>query len=225
MPTSVRRVVVIPAFQAGQTIGRVVQGARTLGFSVIVVDDASRDQTADSAADAGAQVVRLPKNVGKGAALREGFTRALEEGFDGVLTMDSDGQHLPQEISRFIEAASNTGADLIVGNRMADPGGMPWIRQMTNRWMSWLLSKLIQQRVPDSQCGFRLVSRRVLEKVALRCDRFETESELLVRASWAGFQIASVPVTCVYLREISFIRPFRDTLRFLGFLWSIRRSR
>lgn len=211
-------VAVIPAYQAKQTIGPLVVDLKRLGLPVIVVDDASNDGTAKAAEAAGASVICRRMNGGKGAALRDGIPAALQMGCDWVLTLDADGQHLVSEIPLFLREAQRGGADLLIGNRMGRPRGMPLDRWLTNLIMSRIISKAAGQKIPDTQCGFRVVHRRVMEKVRLTCDRFEVETELVIRAAWAGFRIASVPVTSVYRRQISFIRPLRDTLRFLRFL-------
>ena len=218
-------VVVIPAYRAKGSIGALVSEVARMGLPVIVVDDASEDGTADEAAGAGASVIRRRINGGKGAALREGISKALQGGCGWILVMDADGQHLPAEIPLFLQEARRTDADLLIGNRMGRPRGMPLDRWASNRVMSWILSRVSGQKVPDTQCGFRLIRRQVLEKVRLTCDRFEVESELVVRAARAGFRIASVPISSVYRRQISFIRPFRDTVRFLRFLCRLKKER
>jgi glycosyltransferase involved in cell wall biosynthesis len=214
--------VVIPAFQAESTIGPVVASVRRFGLSVIVVDDASTDATAAKAKQAGARVITRSANGGKGASLRQGLEEALKGKSNWFLTMDADGQHLAEEIPLFLRAAAAGGADMIVGNRMGKPNGMPPIRIATNRTMSWFLSRMTRQYVPDTQCGFRIVSRPALEKIELSSDRFEIDSEFVVKAAWAGFRIRSIPVSSVYRREPSFIRPFRDTLRFFRFIRSLK---
>lgn len=219
-----RILVIIPAYQAQSSIGPLVRAIRDQGLPVLVVDDASPDQTSQEAGKAGAAVIRLPVNQGKGAALREGFSKGLAGPYEGFLTMDSDGQHLPEEIPNFLEAAQRSNADLVLGNRMSHPEGMPWVRRLTNRWMSWILSWLIHQRIPDSQCGFRLVHRRLLEAITLSTRRFEIESELLVKAAQAHGKIVSIAVCSFYPDRRSFIRPFRDTVRFFRFLWGLVRA-
>ena len=217
--------VVIPAYMAQHTIRSVVQAVVSQRLPVIVVDDASTDATKQEAEAAGATVVRRPLNGGKGVALRDGLALALQRGCRWIVTMDADGQHLPGEIPRFLEEAARGDADLIIGNRMRNPKGMPLDRWVTNWSMSWLLSRMTGIRTPDTQCGFRLVSSRVLERVQLTCDRFEIESELVVKAVWAGCRLKSIPVSSVYRERSSFIRPLRDTLRFLRFLRLLRKQR
>lgn len=216
-------VVVIPAYEAGATIGSVVLAVRALGLPVIVVDDASSDATAEEAEDSGARVIRRPLNSGKGRAFREGMKVALEQGYAWVLAMDADGQHLASEIPRFLDRAARGSSDMIVGNRMKDPHGMPWVRWLTNRLMSWFISRMTGQRIPDTQCGFRLIGRRVLEGVTLVSDRFEIESELVIKAAQQGFRVSSVQVSSVYRRESSFIHPLRDAFRFIRLIRSFQR--
>jgi len=217
-------VVVIPAYQAVRTIGPLVAEIRALGLPVTVVDDASTDGTAEEAQAAGASVIRREVNGGKGAALREGVSVVLQSQCEWILMIDADGQHLAAEIPLFLKEAQQSGADLLVGNRMERPSGMPLDRRLTNRFMSWLISRLAGQRIPDTQCGFRMIRRRVMETLQLVSNRFEVESEMIVLGAWAGFQITSVPVSSIYRRQSSFIRPIRDTLRFLFFLWRLQKE-
>ena len=216
---------VIPAYQAEASIVPLIAEVRQMGLPVIVVDDASNDGTAKAAEAAGATVIRRPVNGGKGAALRDGIPAALQRGCDWVLMLDADGQHLVSEIPLFFREAQRGGADLLIGNRMGRPRGMPLDRWVTNRIMSWIISNVAGQKIPDTQCGFRMVHRRVMEKVQLTCDRFEVETEMVIRTARAGFRIASVPVSSVYRRQISFIRPLRDTVRFFRLLSRFRREK
>lgn len=214
--------VLIPAYQAAATLPGLLAALRTAapGLPVWVVDDGSRDATAEAARAGGAHVIVHPTNLGKGAALRTGFRAALDGGFRGVLTMDADGQHPPGPIPRFLRAAE--GADLVLGNRMGQAARMPWLRRQTNRALSRWISALARRPLADSQCGYRWISRAVLEAVPLSGRRYEMESEILIRAARAGFRIAEVPVPAVYAGEASHIRKAPDTLRFLrlaaGFL-------
>lgn len=217
--------VVIPAYQAEGTLGPIVRAIVAQGLPVIVVDDASTDQTAEEAERAGAEMIRRGDNGGKGAALRDGLARAAQRGWLWVITLDADGQHLASEIPLLLKAAAATGADLVIGNRMGNPHGMPPGRRLTNRLMSWFISRMIGRQVPDTQCGFRWISRRALEGIRLSSDRYEVESEMLIRSVWAGFRIASVPISSVYRRGVSFIRPFRDTVRFLALLRRLSQER
>ena len=213
-----RYCVIIPVYNAAKTIAKVVEAVRQLGLDVLVVDDGSSDQTAIAASGAGALVVSFLKNQGKGAALRAGFTHALRERYDAVITMDGDGQHDPAEIPKLVESASAHQASVVIGNRMADVVCMPAVRAWTNGLMSTIVSGMTRQRIPDSQCGFRFIRSEVLAGLALKAKRYEIETELLFSASATRCKIVSVPIRTIYANEGSHIRPLRDTVRFLGLL-------
>lgn len=208
---------VIPAFNASATIGDVVVRCRATGVldQIVVIDDGSTDGTAENASGAGALVLEHGSNRGKGAALRTGFEYAVKHEFDAVVTLDADGQHEPESVPDFLEKHKTTGLQVIVGNRMFDPAGMPWLRHATNRTTSRIISIFAGQPIKDSQCGFRFYTAHVLTSVHLEKDRFDAESEILLEASDAGFEIGSVPVRSIYAGERSFIKPWRDTIRFV----------
>ena len=218
--------VLIPSYNEAKSIGRIVGELKAKGLSPCVVDDGSTDDTAKIAESCGAIVLRHEKNKGKGASLREGFIYALKEGFDKVLIMDGDGQHSCDDLQAFIQKAEASNCGIIVGNRMATTKQMPVLRIMVNRFMSGLISLIAGQHIPDTQCGFRLVKKDLLQKVNLLTSKYETESEILIKAARLGFKIESLPVKTIYSGQKSQINPFIDTLRFLRFiiLESIRRD-
>jgi len=209
---------VIPTYNEAKEIGWLVREVRKHGLDVAVVDDGSNDNTVDVAAQVGAVVLRNDVNQGKGATLARGFDYALKNGFDAVITMDGDGQHLPQDVPDFIRLAGHSDNAIVVGNRMEKTKTMPFVRILTNKFMSWLISCVAGQKIPDSQCGFRLIKKEVLQKVKFGTKRFEAESEILIKASRLGFKIGSVPITTVYSKEKSRINPVVDTLRFIRFI-------
>ncbi|MBI3321872.1 MAG: glycosyltransferase family 2 protein [Candidatus Omnitrophica bacterium] len=212
-----RYCVVIPAYEAGATIGELVRSIKAQGLIAVVVDDGSHDQTAAAASAQGALVISHLRNQGKGSALRTGFEYALRARYDGVITMDSDGQHDPAEISGLIRAGEIQHAGIVLGNRIANDASMPIVRKWTNEVMSAIVSALARQRIPDSQCGFRFIRKEVLEDIPLRARRFDIETEFLVRAAARRWKIISVPVRSIYQpRQPSHIRPIRDAVRFLG---------
>jgi glycosyltransferase involved in cell wall biosynthesis len=218
-----RTAVVIPAYNAAATVARVVaEAARFVGPErVIVVDDGSRDGTAEAARRAGAVVVCHEENRGKGAAIVTGAREARRRGMDWMVTLDADGQHDPMEIPKFWEAQRRTGAAIVLGNRMDNPVGMPRLRRFSNRVTSWIISWRVGQRLPDTQNGFRLLSVDLVLSLPLVTRRYETESEILIRALHRGVRVASVPVKSIYGDEPSSIHPWRDTWRFL---WLVLRS-
>ena len=210
--------VLIPAFNAEKKIGRVIEEVRRLGFKVVVVDDGSTDGTARVIRDSGADLIFSSVNEGKGAAIRKGFDWVVKNGYEAVVVMDADGQHSPDHLHDFLRALSPGDVDVVVGNRMNDPRGMPLIRRNTNRGMSSIISWVAGQKIPDTQCGYRALTRGALQKIQLRTDRFEIESEMLMAAGRKGLQIKSIPIVSVYSDETSHIRPWQDTIRFIRFL-------
>ncbi|MCX6340058.1 MAG: glycosyltransferase family 2 protein [Candidatus Aureabacteria bacterium] len=205
----------IPAFNEEERIGQVVAGASRHVTKVIVVDDGSVDGTARVAREAGAEVVTHSRNLGKGASLRDGLTKAFAEGFDPVIVLDGDAQHDWDEIPLFLEADRGGRSDIIVGDRMGRAEGMPLIRYLTNRVTSFFVSKLAKQRIPDSQCGYRLIHRSAFQRMEFSTMRYDTEAEMLIEAARAGCRIGSIPVKTIYGSEKSRIDPVRDTVRFI----------
>jgi glycosyltransferase involved in cell wall biosynthesis len=211
--------VIIPTYNEERAITGLVRQIRQQGLEVVVIDDGSYDNTSQLAQESGATVLRNSINEGKGASLIRGFDYALSKDFEAIITMDGDGQHLPEDIPYFMRLAEHSDTSVFIGNRMLDIKSMPQIRILTNRFMSWFLSKVIKQKVLDTQCGFRLIKREVLRKIKLKTHKYETESEILVRASSLGFKIESVPIKTIYSMEKSQINPFIDTLRFIRFIF------
>lgn len=207
----------IPAYQAAAHLGEVVMRLHALDprpAEVLVVDDGSRDATAEVAKQFGARVLSFAANRGKGYALIAGF-EALSD-FDGVVTLDADGQHPPECFPSFVRAAE-AGADLVLGTR-AREGSMPFKRRFANGFSSGWATWLAGQRVSDSQCGFRLYGREMLRATPMTPGRYEVESEVVVRAARLGFRLAEVEVPTIYGEEKSQLHPFRDVPRIVGVL-------
>lgn len=207
---------VIPAYNNESTISQVVRGAREHVDYVLVVDDGSTDRTAPHAREAGAEVITLSENRGKGNALRVAFRRVLKEGFDASITLDADLQHDPAEIPSFIEHYRATGAGIIVGNRMREKEKIPRVRYGSNMVGTYTFSWLMGQAVPDSQCGFRLYDREVMEQFPILNDGFEAEADLMLRAAKRGYRISFIPIRTIYFSDRvrrSHFRPVRDTFR------------
>lgn len=223
--TTKKGCVIIPAYREGGRIGAVVTDVLNFIPGVIVVDDGSPDGTAAEAERAGAIVIRHGINRGKGAALDTGFKAARERGFEFVITLDGDGQHAASDLPRFLEVHARSGAPVLVGNRMEDTRAMPFVRLMTNRFMSWLLSREMGQRVPDTQCGYRLYDLSVVSELSAESKRFAAESEILMDLSHRGVTIGSVPVATLYGTEKSKIHPVKDTIRFASMLRQYRKRR
>ncbi|MDD3726170.1 MAG: glycosyltransferase family 2 protein [Candidatus Ratteibacteria bacterium] len=213
--------VLIPAHNEERTIGWLVAGLKNRFETVIVVDDGSSDRTGLLAEEGGAIVLKHPVCQGKGEALKTGFRYILREAgnISAILTMDGDGQHQIEDTEIFERAYyRNKGISIWVGKRKIKGTEMPFIRQLTNISMSLIISFFAFQWVPDTQCGFRLIKKDVVGNIHLLTSHFETESELLIKASWKRYRIGAVPITTVYSKEKSKISPVRDTLRFFKML-------
>jgi glycosyltransferase involved in cell wall biosynthesis len=205
---------VIPAYLEEKHVGDVVRRTLEQLANVVVVDDGSSDRTAEEARNAGADVIVHEQNRGKGESIKSGFRYWLEHGSTYVVILDADGQHLPEEIERFLAAAASGIGELLIGTRMSDVRKMPAVRRIVNRYMSRKISRACGQDIPDTQCGFRMVHRSIIPNLLGGTERFDYETEMLILASRAGCRIASVPISTVYSDEVSSIHPVRDTLRF-----------
>lgn len=213
-----RLCIIIPTYNESRTIADLIGQLKKQNLDILVVDDGSSDNTSGIAEKNGAVILRNAENQGKGNSLVKGFNYALTHNFDAVITMDGDGQHSPWDIPYFIRVAKYSDNKIFIGNRMGKARNMPRLRFLTNKFMSWLISGIIKQRIPDTQCGFRLIKKEVLERITLKADKFEIESELLIRAARLGFKIDSLPINTIYRGEKSWINPFTDTLRFAKFI-------
>jgi glycosyltransferase involved in cell wall biosynthesis len=206
----------IPAYQAAAQLGDVLLRVAALRPTpeILVVDDGSRDGTGEVARQHGVRVLHFAGNRGKGHALLAGFDALAD--FDGVVTLDADGQHPPEHLPDFVRAAE-AGADLVLGRRSRS-GAMPIARRFANSFSSGWASALAGQQISDSQCGYRLYTRAVLERTPVTPGRYEVESEIAVRAARLGFRIAEVEIPTVYGDEKSQLRAFTDVPRIVGVL-------
>ncbi len=216
----------IPAWNEAARVGPVIRAAG-VHLPVLVVDDGSQDETAAIAQEAGATVARHPCNRGKGAALTTGFHYGLERGYEAVVTLDADGQHDPAEIPKFLAAHEASAGDLqlIIGRR--DFGQMPFPRRYTNPLFgAWLLSLALQTPIHDSQSGYRLYGRRLLEQLDLTTTGFDWEVEVIIQAVCLGMPIGWVDIRTIYgVGEVSYFHPVRDSLRFGRMVWQAWRRR
>jgi len=208
-------VAVIPAYHDEKHIGDIVRRTGQQLDHVLVIDDGSNDGTAQRARDAGAEVIVHSQNRGKGEAIKTGLRHCLAREVTWVILLDSDGQHLPEEIERFLSAAASaTQPMLFVGNRMDNASAMPFIRRVVNRYMSRRISHLCGQRIPDTQCGFRMLHQQLIPELLGGGDRFDYDTEVLIIASRKRYRIEPVPITTVYSDQVSNIHPVRDAFRF-----------
>jgi len=194
-----RLLAIVPAWNEGGSVGRVVRGVfRELPeATVLVVDDGSTDETAQEAGSAGALVIRLPYNLGIGGAVQTGFRYALAHGFDLAVQVDGDGQHLPHEIATLLKTMERENADLVVGSRFASRSEYrPRLARRVGIWLfARLLSCLCGKRLTDTTSGFRAANRPALAHMSQIYAFDYPEVESLVTLHRAGYHIVEVPVT------------------------------
>ncbi len=221
-----RVLALIPGYQEGPRIGRVVElAARHL--PVLVVDDGSSDDTSVNAEAAGARVIRQQRNQGKGSALREGFRRALDEGWDAVVTLDADGQHDPDEIPRFVTAfaapdPSGSRPELVIGRR--DFRRMPPVRRISNALGTAVFSWAVGEPIADNQSGYRLLGRRLMAAmVDSRETGFELEVEMIAVCLVRRWTLAWVPIATIYAGQPSHVEPITHLRHFVRATRAARR--
>jgi uncharacterized protein (DUF2062 family) len=216
MDASTRICVLIPVYNHGLTIQRVVRGAR--GFlPVIVVNDGSTDATpAILSAEAGITVVTLPLNQGKGAALQAGFAKAFELGFTHAITLDADGQHSTDALPQFADACRRHPDSLIIGVRDLKKAGAPFARRASNALSTFWFKLETGVPLGDTQCGYRGYPLGPVRHLKPRSGRYAFELEIMVLAAWAGIPLVPQPMEADYdapTSRLSHFHPFRDFLQ------------
>ena len=212
---------IIPAYRAAHTLPVVLeQLRRSLPCAqLIVIDDGSPDDTAALADSLADRSIRLPGNRGKGAALRAGFDEALRSDNGVVLTIDADGQHDPSYAPALIDALE--GFDIVIGARLRSGSPMPLRRRMTNAMASMAIARVTGVRLHDTQSGYRAIRRGVLERVRAQGDRYEFETDFLIRAAHAGFRVRNATIPTVY-GAASHFQGMRDSARIVKTIWAHR---
>lgn len=193
--------VVIPACNEAATLRVITERSLAQVQRVIVVDDGSKDGSADAVRDLPITLLVNASTQGKGAALWRGIQQALTLGVSAVITLDADGQHAPEDIPRLVAAHERQSGDIIVAARQSDFTNTPRSRYIANKianfWISWACG----QRLADSQSGFRLYPAELLQKVTIRHGLkrgFVFESEMLIEAAHAGVQCQAVAIPAVF---------------------------
>jgi glycosyltransferase involved in cell wall biosynthesis len=213
-----RYAVVIPAYNEAATIAGVAARAAAHGLEVIVVDDGSTDGTAEALAGLPVTVLRNERNIGKGGSLWRGKQHALALDVAGVITLDGDGQHAPEEIPRLLRLAYAYPDDIVIGARLVRRESAPRARYVANRiadfWIGWAAG----QPFDDSQSGFRVYPASLLRRIAVKhgpARSFVFESEMLIVAAQHGVRVRSVAIESLYPTAVrrSHFRPVQDITR------------
>ena len=212
----------IPTYNNGKTLGKIIERTLAVCNDIVVVNDGSTDNTSEVlgafSENKNITVVSYPKNKGKGYALRVGLQKARELGFDYAVTVDSDGQHYPEDIPLLLETAKNANESriLVVGSRNLKAEGMPEKNTFANNFSNFWFKVQTLKKLPDTQTGFRLYSLHSLPNLKILTRRYETELELLVFSAWRGVKLIPTQVRVYYPpkgERVTHFRPFADFTR------------
>ena len=208
--------VIIPTYNNENTLQRVLDGVLKYTHSIIVVNDGSTDSTKNILeAYNHTHIIHLKKNVGKGNALRRGFMAAEKLGFEYAITIDSDGQHFPEDIEVFIEEYEKNGEALLIGSRNMEQEGVPGKSSFGNKFSNFWFWVETGIKLKDTQSGYRFYPLKKINKIKFYTKKFEFEIEAIVKAAWRGIEVKNVPVKVLYdeTERVSHFRPFKDFTR------------
>jgi len=210
--------VIIPTYNNYKTLQQVIEGVLVYTEDVIIVNDGSTDATSEILVRfPQIQQIHLLQNKGKGNALRQGFKHAESLGYRYAITIDSDGQHFPEDIPTFIEALENeTNKEvLLIGSRNMTQHGVPKKSSFGNKFSNFWFWVETGIRLQDTQSGFRLYPLFAMKKLKFYTKKFEFEIEAIVKAAWSGIEVKNIPIQIHYELEnrVSHFRPFKDFTR------------
>ncbi len=209
--------VLIPTYNNAATLKKVIDGVLPFTQNIIVVNDGSTDGTAEILSHySEIKVLSYSRNVGKGWALRKGFHIALDLGYDYAISIDSDGQHFPDDLPAFIEKLESDGPSLIIGARNMNQSSVPGKSSFGHKFSNFWFQVETGIKAPDTQSGYRLYPVNLMKDMKFFTRKFEFEIEVLVRAAWKGIKIESVPVSVYYApatERVTHFRPFKDFTR------------
>jgi glycosyltransferase involved in cell wall biosynthesis len=207
---------IIPSYNNGGTLKAVIDEVRKYIGHIIVVNDGSTDHTPEILNERGGiSIIEYKRNMGKGYAMRKGFKQALNMGFRYAITLDSDGQHLASDIPLFLDKIQQYPDSLIIGSRILVQENMPGGSTFANKFSNFWFRLQTGINLPDTQSGFRLYPLRNIGTNFIT-NRYEAELEILVRASWKGIHLISIPIRVYYPpadQRISHFRPYKDFFR------------
>jgi len=212
-----RTLLLIPAYNAGQYLPELLDRVRKIHplKDTVIVNDGSIDDTQTVAVKYAVKVIIHSHNRGKGAALVSGFQYARMRNYGGVVTIDADLQHPPEYIPKLIAYALEGGFDMVIGSRRQKMNEIPLSRRISNYTSSAITSMITKTNIQDSQCGFRYISRLLLETISLTETGYLMETEIIIKAARAGMKIGFMPIPVIYNDSASSINKASDTLRFI----------
>jgi len=190
--------VCIPAFNEGKVIDKVIKDCLKFSNEVVVCDDGSMDNTYEVADSAGADVIRHEKNIGKGESLRSLFKFARHSNHDIIVTIDGDGQFLPEEIPKLVKNIKENKSDLVIGYRFDDTTEIPNYRRFGNKMLDKMTNMVEEISVRDTQSGFRAYSRKVIDDIDFKMKGFGADAEILIDAAKKGYRLSEEKITVIY---------------------------
>jgi glycosyltransferase involved in cell wall biosynthesis len=209
--------VLVPTFNNAQTLPAVLDSLLEYTDQIVVVNDGSTDATTDVLEKFKAlAVVSYPVNQGKGHALRTGFRKALELGYEYAITIDSDGQHFAEDLPKFIDKLENHPAAIVMGVRNMEQASVPGKSSFGHKFSNFWFKVETGLTINDTQSGYRLYPIKLIKDFKFITPKYEFEIEVLVRAAWNGIEITEVPVRVYYAPKeirVSHFRPFQDFSR------------
>ncbi|HDL04070.1 MAG TPA: glycosyltransferase family 2 protein [candidate division Zixibacteria bacterium] len=211
--------ILVPAYNAGKYLAELTSriSKAAPNCDLLIINDGSIDNSADILETLDVEYLTNDPNMGKGATLQRGFDYAVEHGYDYVLTIDADLQHLPEEIPRFLDYRPY--ADLYIGTRDLRSMEMPPHRKLSNYLTSLIISIFSGRRIRDSQTGYRMISTELIKALKQTYIGYMFESEQLFLAGKMNLDIAEIPISTIYEDSPSFINPLMDTARFVKLIW------
>lgn len=214
--------VVIPAYNAARYLEQLVQKIRKITEldKLILVNDASIDETSKIARKLALRILEHKVNRGKGAALLTGFKEALQEGYEFAISIDADLQHDPNELPNFLQEQKKGDFDMVIGRREFKRGVMPLHRICSNRITSQMVSLLCGTRIYDSQSGYRLYRLSLIRGLKFNSERYQFESEIIIKYARQGAKFGFIPIETIYHGQESHISNFRDINNFVKLIWN-----
>ena len=211
-------IVAVPSYNNVRDLPGVLDRLKAQGYPILVINDGSTDGTKELLEERYPDInaVHHPVNRGKGAGIRTAFDWAYEKGYRYVITIDSDGQHYPEDLPLFIQKIEAFPDSLLVGARNLKAENMPGKNTFANNLSNFFFRLISGQRLEDTQTGYRLYPVRLLRDMKLISGKYEFEMEILVRAAWRHIPLRSVPIRVYYApgeERVSHFRPVQDFLR------------
>lgn len=209
--------IVIAVYNEESGLSKILPGLKQEFKNILVVNDGSTDKSLEIIQNNNVLAISTQVRHGKGFSIREAFKFLKNKDYEFAVLIDGDGQHKPEDAKRLIQETSTRSLDMLIGNRMKNSSNMPSKRRFLNRFYSWVLSKITGKDLPDVLCGYRVLSKELIQKIELKTNEFEIEGEILLEAIKNKAKIDFIDIPCVYADTKSHLKLFSDTLKIAKF--------